>query len=103
MSRPATRRRAARPAARARARAAAFSGNAVVGQSGGPTAVINQSLAGVILEARRHAAIGRLFGTRHGVQGLLKDDLVDLTRTRAALLEQVAATPAAALGSVRKK
>ncbi|HZM00176.1 MAG TPA: 6-phosphofructokinase [Planctomycetota bacterium] len=74
-----------------------------MGQSGGPTAVINQSLVGVILEARRHAAIGRLFGARHGVQGLLKDDLLDLSRQPAGLLEQVALTPAAALGSVRKK
>jgi 6-phosphofructokinase 1 len=65
--------------------------------------VINQSLVGVILEARRHRAIGRLFGARHGVQGLLKDDLLDLSRQSAALLEQVAVTPGAALGSVRKK
>jgi len=92
--------RPARSSARVRS---VFAGNAVVGQSGGPTAVINQSLVGVILEARRQKAIGKLFGARHGVQGLLKDDLLDLSRQRTDLLEQVADTPAAALGSVRKK
>ncbi len=87
-----------RPAARS-----AFAGNAIVGQSGGPTAVINQSLVGVVLEARRHAAIGKVYGARHGVTGILADDLLDLSRETAANLEAVAATPAAALGSVRRK
>ena len=78
-------------------------GNALIGQSGGPTVVINQSLVGVIEAARRSSRIKKVFGARHGVQGILDDDLVDLTRETAANLEKVAGTPAAALGSVRKK
>jgi 6-phosphofructokinase 1 len=65
--------------------------------------VINQSLAGIVLEARRHAAIGKVFGARHGVLGILGDDLIDLGAQSEASLELVASTPAAALGSVRKK
>jgi 6-phosphofructokinase 1 len=93
---------AAKPAGLARP-SAALKGNAIIGQSGGPTVVINQSLAGIVLEARRHPGIGKVFGARHGVTGILKDDLLDLSRESAANLEKVALTPAAALGSVRKK
>jgi len=77
--------------------------NAIIGQSGGPTVVINQSLVGAVLEARRHGSIGRLYGARHGVEGMLRRDLVDLSRQSRPALERVAATPGAALGSVRKK
>jgi 6-phosphofructokinase 1 len=75
----------------------------LVAQGGGPTAVINQSLAGVVLEARRHAAISQVYGARHGVRGLLQEDLVDLSQETALNLERVAATPASALGSTRDK
>jgi len=51
-------------------------GNAVVGQSGGPTSVINQSLVGVITEARKHGHIDRLLGARHGVRGIVNDDFL---------------------------
>jgi 6-phosphofructokinase 1 len=74
-----------------------------VAQGGGPTAVINQSLAGVVLEARRHAAIRRVYGARHGVRGIVNEDFVDLTQETAQNLELVARTPAAALGSTRDK
>jgi ATP-dependent phosphofructokinase / diphosphate-dependent phosphofructokinase len=77
--------------------------NILVAQGGGPTAVINQSLVGVVLEARRHAGIGAVYGARHGVKGIVRDDLVDLGGASAELLEQVATTPAAALGSTRDK
>lgn len=77
--------------------------NILVAQGGGPTAVINQSLVGVVLQARQHAVIGRVYGARNGVKGLVRDDLVDLGRESAALLERVAATPGAALGSTRDK
>ena len=50
----------------------------IVGQSGGPTAVINASLAGVIAEARARG-YERVLGMRHGVQGALTGDLIDLT------------------------
>lgn len=77
--------------------------NILVAQGGGPTAVINQSLVGVVLEARRHASVGAVYGARHGVKGIVRDELVDLGTASAELLEQVAATPAAALGSTRDK
>jgi len=78
-------------------------GNAVVGQSGGPTAVINQSLAGVIEAAARSGAIRKLLGARHGVRGVIQEDFVDLSGLDAGLLERVAATPCSALGSTRDK
>jgi len=86
------------------------SGNAAIGQSGGPTAVINQSLAGVVegLKAGLAASgkVKRILGMRHGVRGLVKsgsDGLVDLTGIDAAKLEAIARTPSAALGSTRDK
>ena len=75
----------------------------LVAQGGGPTAVINQSLAGVALEARRHATIGRVYGARHGVRGILGEDFVDLSQETTHNLELVAATPSSALGSTRDK
>jgi 6-phosphofructokinase 1 len=79
------------------------SGKILVAQGGGPTAVINQSLVGVVLEARRHGAITRVYGARHGVRGIVDEDFVDLTQETSHNLELVAATPAAALGSTRDK
>ena len=78
-------------------------GNMLIAQSGGPTVVINQSLVGAVLEAKRHAGIKRILGACHGIQGILDEDFVDLGRESAANLEKVAATPSSALGSVRKK
>ena len=79
------------------------SGKILVAQGGGPTAVINQSLAGVVLEARRHQGIKRVYGARHGVRGIVNEDFVDLTQETSHNLELVANTPAAALGSTRDK
>src|SRR4051812_44201509 len=78
-------------------------GNAVIGQSGGPTAVINQSLVGVILEARKSGHIGKLLGARHGVRGIINNDFIDVGSASTELLERIAATPAAALRSTRDK
>jgi len=78
-------------------------GAAVIGQSGGPTAVINQSLVGFIEAAVQAEAITQVFGARHGVQGMMAGDLVDLGAETPEHLEKVARTPAAALGSVRMK
>lgn len=78
-------------------------GKALVGQSGGPTAVINQSLVGVIETARGSEAITAVYGAVHGIAGVLEGKLVDLTHEPQAALEAVAATPCAALRSVRKK
>ena len=75
----------------------------LVAQGGGPTAVINQSLAGVVLEARRHRGIERVVGARHGVRGIVDEDFVDLTQETSHNLELVANTPGSALGSTRDK
>jgi 6-phosphofructokinase 1 len=78
-------------------------GTLLVGQSGGPTAVINQSLVGVIEAARARGEVRRVLGARRGIAGLLEGDLVDLSREDPRELERVANTPCAALRSVRKK
>jgi 6-phosphofructokinase len=84
-------------------------GNAVIGQSGGPTAVINCSLVGVI-EGLRSAGAGqagnpikRILGMRHAVRGLTEDRLVDVTDKDQAFLDALAMTPSAGLGSTRDK
>jgi 6-phosphofructokinase 1 len=79
------------------------SGKILVAQGGGPTAVINQSLAGVVLEARRHEGVMRVYGARHGVRGIVDEDFVDLTQETSHNLELVAGTPSSALGSTRDK
>ena len=80
-------------------------GNAVVGQSGGPTAAINATLSGVIRGALASPAIETVYGMRNGMEGLLEKRLTALNdifadEANLRLLEQ---TPAAALGSCRKK
>lgn len=79
------------------------SGKILVAQGGGPTAVINQSLVGVALEARRFRNIELVYGARHGVRGILDEDFVDLTQETSTNLELVANTPSSALGSTRDK
>lgn len=79
------------------------SGKILVAQGGGPTAVINQSLVGVALEARRFGEVRRIYGARHGVRGIVDEDFVDLTQETSHNLELVANTPASALGSTRDK
>ncbi len=79
------------------------SGKILVAQGGGPTAVINQSLAGVVLEARRFRNVTRIYGALHGVRGIINEDFVDLTQETSHNLELVAATPSSALGSTRDK
>jgi ATP-dependent phosphofructokinase / diphosphate-dependent phosphofructokinase len=74
----------------------------LVAQGGGPTAVINQSLVGIVLEARRHG-VQAVFGARHGIRGIVNQDLIDLQQETLPHLEAVAATPASALGSTRDK
>jgi len=78
-------------------------GNAVVGQSGGPTAVINQSLVGVIEAVKKYRRIPRLLGARHGVRGIVEGRFVDLKSVSASALGRIADTPGAALGSTRDK
>ncbi|MDX8402006.1 MAG: 6-phosphofructokinase [Mariprofundaceae bacterium] len=81
----------------------ALKGKMVIGQSGGPTVVINQSLVGAVLAARGHEAVTGLLGARHGIKGVMEEDFVDLEAPSREDLEVVANTPAAALGSVRLK
>ncbi|HXE53022.1 MAG TPA: 6-phosphofructokinase [Tepidisphaeraceae bacterium] len=78
-------------------------GNAVIGQSGGPTSVINQSLVGVVQEMRKAGLVDQLLGARHGVRGIISDDFQNLNNVPDDLLERIAETPAAALGSTRDK
>ncbi len=89
-------------------------GNAIVGQSGGPTAAINATLAGVIRGAfdviKQGGEIGRLYGMRNGIDGLLREDILEFDRLFAAdadgcytALDRLTLTPAAALGSCRRK
>jgi ATP-dependent phosphofructokinase / diphosphate-dependent phosphofructokinase len=77
--------------------------NAVIGQSGGPTAVINQSLVGVIEAVRQSRHIGNLLGARHGMRGIVSEDFIPLNDVPDDLLQRIAKTPAAALGSTRDK
>jgi 6-phosphofructokinase 1 len=78
-------------------------GKAVVAQGGGPTAVINQSLVGAVLEARKYGHITHVYGARHGVSGIVAEDFLDLSQATTHNLEMVANTPSSGLGSTRDK
>jgi len=78
-------------------------GNAIVGQSGGPTSVINASLAGVIEAAVRSKTIDRIFGMRFGIEGVLNDFLLDLGAESPETLKGLRSTPSSGLGSSRLK
>jgi len=80
-----------------------LTGNMLIAQSGGPTAVINQSLVGAVLEAKNHKEIKKIYGSLHGLRGIIEENLCDLGKETRANLELVAQTPSSALGSVRKK
>jgi len=78
-------------------------GNLLVAQSGGPTAVINASIAGVVQEAGRHECIEEIYGGLNGIWGILREDLIDLNDEKARTIEGLKHTPAAALGTCRYK
>jgi 6-phosphofructokinase 1 len=78
-------------------------GNAIIGQSGGPTAVINASLAGVISEAAKCKNITGIYGMRYGIEGFLKENIIDLKQEGAAAIQRLLQTPSSALGSCRLK
>ncbi len=82
---------------------AQLKGKAIIAQGGGPTAVINQSLVGAALECRKFPQVTHVYGARHGVSGIIKEEFVDLTQATSNNLEQVGMTPGAALGSTRDK
>jgi ATP-dependent phosphofructokinase / diphosphate-dependent phosphofructokinase len=79
-----------------------FRGNAVVAQSGGPTAVVNASACGVIQEAMRYPqAIAAIYGANNGILGIVEEDLFDLRAESADIIEQLRCTPSSAIGSCR--
>jgi ATP-dependent phosphofructokinase / diphosphate-dependent phosphofructokinase len=78
-------------------------GNLAIGQSGGPTPVINASLAGVILESMDHPEIKSIYGLVHGIEGALKEEFIDLSQLSSQTLQLLVSTPASALGSCRHK
>lgn len=78
-------------------------GNLLVAQSGGPTSVINSSLAGVIQEAGRHECIEEIYGGANGILGILNEDLIDINDEKQRSIEGLRYTPAAALGTCRYK
>ena len=78
-------------------------GKILVAQGGGPTAVINQSMVGIVMEARHFPQIGRVYGALHGVRGIVNEEFVDLTQETQGNLENVAKTASSALGSTRDK
>jgi len=77
--------------------------NLLVAHGGGPTPVINASLAGVVREAQRQPGIDRILAARHGIEGVLLDDLVDLTEMSEEELVRLERTPSSAIGSCRYK
>ena len=78
-------------------------GKVLVAQGGGPTAVINQSLVGAVLESRKFPQVTSVYGALHGVKGIINEDFLDLTEATTHNLEAVARTPSSALLSTRDK
>ncbi|MBU1167744.1 6-phosphofructokinase [Patescibacteria group bacterium] len=78
-------------------------GNLVIGQAGGPTMVINESLVGVIKEAEKHEQFQGIYGSKHGILGILNEDFVNLRQESEKNLETVAKTPSSTLGTCRHK
>ena len=78
-------------------------GKVLVAQGGGPTAVINQSMAGVVLEARKFRNVELVYGAYHGVSGIVNEEFLDLTRETSHNIEMVADSPSSSLGSTRDK
>ena len=80
-----------------------LTGKVLVAQGGGPTAVINQSLIGAVLESRKFPQVTRVYGAQHGVRGIVDEDFLDLTEATTHNLEAVAQTPSSGLLSTRDK
>jgi 6-phosphofructokinase 1 len=78
-------------------------GKVLVAQGGGPTAVINQSMVGAVLESRKFPQVTRVYGAVHGVRGIIDEDFLDLTEATTHNLEAVAQTPSSGLSSTRDK
>jgi ATP-dependent phosphofructokinase / diphosphate-dependent phosphofructokinase len=78
-------------------------GNVLVGQSGGPTAVINASVAGIVAEALNHSCVEEIYGALNGVLGILQEDIIDLASESQQQIRALRHTPGAALGTCRYK
>ncbi len=78
-------------------------GNALLGQSGGPTSVINASAAGVFIEALNQENITGVFGAVHGIKGILDEDFIDISKEDLDELNRLKNTPSSSIGSVRYK
>lgn len=78
-------------------------GNALLGQSGGPTSVINASAAGVFIEALTQENITGVFGAVHGIKGILEEDFIDISKEDLEELKRLKNTPSSSIGSVRYK
>lgn len=80
-----------------------LTGKVLVAQGGGPTAVINQSLAGVVLEARKYPQVTKVYGALYGIRGIVNEEFIDLSQETNHNIERVAGTPSSALFSTRDK
>ncbi|MDO4574082.1 MAG: 6-phosphofructokinase [Planctomycetia bacterium] len=81
-----------------------LTGNAIIGQSGGPTSVINSSLCGVIQTCAKYPdKIQNIYGMRYGIEGFMQEMLIDLGAQRPEVVEALKTTPSSALGSCRHK
>ncbi len=78
-------------------------GNAIIGQSGGPTSVINASLAGIITAAKEFEGVERTLGMRFGIEGFMAGNIVELDKEPAEIIDRLKKTPSSALGSCRHK
>ncbi len=78
-------------------------GKVLVAQGGGPTAVINESMVGAVIESRKFASVERVYGAYHGVSGIVNEEFLDLTQETTHNLEMVGNTPCSALGTTRDK
>jgi ATP-dependent phosphofructokinase / diphosphate-dependent phosphofructokinase len=78
-------------------------GNLLVAHGGGPTAVINASLYGIINEARKYPQIKGFYGAKYGIEGVLKEEFIDLGKEPQENIELLPYTPASAIGSCRRK
>ena len=77
--------------------------NLLIAHGGGPTPVINASLRGVIEQAKKQSQVNGIYGARFGVEGVLKEDFIDLGAQADTLIRGLSSTPASALGSCRRK
>lgn len=78
-------------------------GKVLIAQGGGPTAVINQSIVGIALEARKFTQVKSVYGAEHGIDGILGENFFDLSQETTNNLEKIGNTPSSALGSTRSK